>query len=77
MNHIATRELGRRGFLVVGMNPRSDNNEAAVNLYLQVERSQCLAVAPCLLLDGTCPFVNAVRSRVSAASIAGAVFSFT
>ena len=31
MNHIATRELSARGFLVLGMNPRSDNNEAAVN----------------------------------------------
>jgi hypothetical protein len=31
MNHLATRELSARGFLVLGMNPRSDNNEAAVN----------------------------------------------
>ena len=31
MNHIATRELSARGFLVLGMNPRSDNSEAAVN----------------------------------------------
>jgi hypothetical protein len=31
MNHIATRELAKRGFMVLGMNPRSDNNEAAVN----------------------------------------------
>ena len=28
--HIATQELPRRGFMVLGMNPRSDNNEAAV-----------------------------------------------
>jgi pimeloyl-ACP methyl ester carboxylesterase len=28
--HIATTELARRGFLVLAMNPRSDNNEAAV-----------------------------------------------
>lgn len=27
----ATRELARRGFLTLGMNPRSDNNEAIVN----------------------------------------------
>ena len=27
----ATRELSRRGFLVLAVNPRSDNNEAAVN----------------------------------------------
>jgi pimeloyl-ACP methyl ester carboxylesterase len=27
----ATRELARRGFMVLAMNPRSDNNEAAVN----------------------------------------------
>jgi len=26
-----TREMTRRGFMVLGMNPRSDNNEAAVN----------------------------------------------
>jgi pimeloyl-ACP methyl ester carboxylesterase len=31
MNHIATRELAKRGFMVLGMNPRSDNNEASVN----------------------------------------------
>src|SRR5581483_12161295 len=31
MTLIATRELARRGFMVLGMNPRSDNNEAAVN----------------------------------------------
>jgi pimeloyl-ACP methyl ester carboxylesterase len=31
MNLIANRELARRGFMVLGMNPRSDNNEAAVN----------------------------------------------
>jgi pimeloyl-ACP methyl ester carboxylesterase len=29
--HIATTELARRGFMVLAMNPRSDNNEAAVN----------------------------------------------
>src|SRR6266545_5159446 len=29
--HPATRELSKRGFMVLGMNPRSDNNEAAVN----------------------------------------------
>jgi pimeloyl-ACP methyl ester carboxylesterase len=29
--HPATRELSRRGFLVLAMNPRSDNNEAAVS----------------------------------------------
>ena len=29
--HIATRELAARGFLVLAMNPRSDNNEAAVS----------------------------------------------
>jgi pimeloyl-ACP methyl ester carboxylesterase len=29
--HIATTELARRGFLVLAMNPRSDNNEAAVD----------------------------------------------
>eukprot|EP01037_Dinobryon_pediforme_P011992 gene11992-12081_t len=28
---IATRELAKRGFMVLGMNPRSDNNEASVN----------------------------------------------
>jgi pimeloyl-ACP methyl ester carboxylesterase len=31
MSTIATRELSRRGFMVLGMNPRSDNNEASVN----------------------------------------------
>jgi len=31
MNMIGTRELARRGFVVLGMNPRSDNNEAIVN----------------------------------------------
>ena len=31
MNLIATRELAKRGFMVLGMNPRSDNNEAIVN----------------------------------------------
>jgi pimeloyl-ACP methyl ester carboxylesterase len=31
MNLIATRELAKRGFMVLGMNPRSDNNEASVN----------------------------------------------
>ncbi|HEY4133586.1 MAG TPA: hypothetical protein VGO34_00090 [Alphaproteobacteria bacterium] len=31
MNHISTTELSKRGFLVLGMNPRSDNNEAAVD----------------------------------------------
>jgi pimeloyl-ACP methyl ester carboxylesterase len=30
MNHIATRELSRRGFLVLGMNPRFENNEPNV-----------------------------------------------
>ena len=30
LSHIATSELARRGFLVLAMNPRSDNNEAAV-----------------------------------------------
>jgi len=29
--HPATRELSKRGFMVLAMNPRSDNNEAAVN----------------------------------------------
>jgi pimeloyl-ACP methyl ester carboxylesterase len=29
--HPATRELSKRGFMVLGVNPRSDNNEAAVN----------------------------------------------
>ena len=31
MNHLATTELSKRGFMVLGMNPRSDNNEAAVD----------------------------------------------
>ena len=31
MNHIATKELAARGFMVLGMNPRSDNNESAVH----------------------------------------------
>lgn len=31
LSHIATRELSKRGFLVLAMNPRSDNNEAAVH----------------------------------------------
>ena len=31
LSHIATRELSTRGFLVLAMNPRSDNNEAAVD----------------------------------------------
>jgi pimeloyl-ACP methyl ester carboxylesterase len=31
MSLIATRELAKRGFMVLGMNPRSDNNETAVN----------------------------------------------
>ena len=31
MNMIGNRELAQRGFLVLGMNPRSDNNEAIVN----------------------------------------------
>jgi pimeloyl-ACP methyl ester carboxylesterase len=30
LSHIGARELSRRGFLVLAMNPRSDNNEAAV-----------------------------------------------
>jgi hypothetical protein len=30
LSHLATRELSQRGFMVLGMNPRSDNNEAAV-----------------------------------------------
>src|SRR6266850_66982 len=29
--HPSTRELSRRGFMVLAMNPRSDNNEAAVS----------------------------------------------
>jgi pimeloyl-ACP methyl ester carboxylesterase len=31
LSHPATRELAKRGFMVLGMNPRSDNNEAAVS----------------------------------------------
>src|SRR4030095_7758465 len=31
LSHPATRELSKRGFMVLGMNPRSDNNEAAVS----------------------------------------------
>ena len=31
LSHLATRELASRGFLVLAMNPRSDNNEAAVS----------------------------------------------
>jgi pimeloyl-ACP methyl ester carboxylesterase len=31
LSHLATRELSGRGFLVLGMNPRSDNNETAVD----------------------------------------------
>jgi len=31
LSHIATRELPRRGFLVLAMNPRFENNEALVN----------------------------------------------
>lgn len=31
MNHLSTKELSKRGFLVLGFNPRSDNNEAAVD----------------------------------------------
>jgi len=30
LSHLATSELARRGFLVLAMNPRSDNNESAV-----------------------------------------------
>ena len=30
LSHLATGELARRGFLVLAMNPRSDNNESAV-----------------------------------------------
>src|SRR5262249_36759320 len=29
--HLATTELARRGFMVLAMNPRSDNNESAVS----------------------------------------------
>jgi pimeloyl-ACP methyl ester carboxylesterase len=31
LSHPATRELSRRGFMVLAINPRSDNNEAAVS----------------------------------------------
>jgi hypothetical protein len=31
MSMIGTRELAKRGFMALGMNPRSDNNEASVN----------------------------------------------
>ncbi len=31
MNHVATKELSKRGHMVLGLNPRSDNNEAAVD----------------------------------------------
>ena len=31
LSHPATRELSNRGFIVLAVNPRSDNNEAAVN----------------------------------------------
>jgi pimeloyl-ACP methyl ester carboxylesterase len=31
LSHPATRELSKRGFLVLAVNPRSDNNEAAVS----------------------------------------------
>jgi pimeloyl-ACP methyl ester carboxylesterase len=31
LSHLATAEFARRGFLVLAMNPRSDNNEAAVS----------------------------------------------
>lgn len=31
MNMIGNAELAKRGFMVLGMNPRSDNNEASVN----------------------------------------------
>ena len=36
LSHIATRELAARGFLVLAMNPRSDNNEAAVDFEMNV-----------------------------------------
>src|SRR5690348_16369062 len=29
LSHISTKELPKRGFVVLGMNPRCDNNEAA------------------------------------------------
>ena len=31
LTHLATTELAKRGFMVLAMNPRSDNNEAAVD----------------------------------------------
>jgi hypothetical protein len=31
LSHSSTQELTKRGFMVLGMNPRSDNNEAIVN----------------------------------------------
>src|SRR5438093_12764830 len=31
LSHIATTELAKRGFVVLAMNPRSDNNESAVH----------------------------------------------
>ncbi len=31
LSHLATTELAKRGFMVLAMNPRSDNNEAAVD----------------------------------------------
>ncbi len=31
MNHLSTTELSKRGIMVLGMNPRSDNNETIVN----------------------------------------------
>jgi pimeloyl-ACP methyl ester carboxylesterase len=34
MDNVKTRELSKRGFMVLGLNPRSDNNEAAVNFEL-------------------------------------------
>src|SRR5215475_6466282 len=32
MSHLGTRELSKRGFLVLGMNPRSDNNDGVVHV---------------------------------------------
>ena len=41
----ATRELSKRGFMVLAVNPRSDNNEAAVNFEAnRVAIHQVLAV---------------------------------
>jgi hypothetical protein len=34
LSHLATRELSARGFAVLGVNPRSDNNDAAVSFEL-------------------------------------------